>query len=384
MRLKIIPNHIYAIAFLAFSTTALMGCGKDDSQSGTTPDSSDVSPQFFSVVTFGDSLSDTGNIKYLTEQFAGDSSPLLKRSVPIAPKDDYAGYYSGRFSNGQNWSDYFLDALHLKKDDAKTCFFIGSNNSCNYAIGGATTDENLTSDNDPMKQIKSLFKNTIVETILKRFKIPQHVGIHQMVATYLNKLQPQPSIMSHTLYVIWGGANDYYSGEAPETTVSNLISSIKNILDYNPDNQIRYFLIPNLPDLGKTPFGEQNQDLYLSAKTFKHNKLLREQIMKEIVENPEYGKRVVVVQVDIAEMFRNVYNNPDKYGFTNVTEACYLGGYMPGTENTACFEPQQYVFWDNNHPTTRAHCLAAKASLQALKNSNLLAKPEVVDDLRCE
>ena len=298
MRLKI-NKGLLSVFLVAMPAVVFVGCSSEDKKDNSIPSSSDVAPQFYSVVTFGDSMSDSGSIKYLTQQFAGDTSPILKRSVPIEPAGDKSGYYSGRFSNGYNWLDRFVTTLDLQMQDPDTCFLRGSNSSCDYAVGGATTDEGLSSDTDPMKRIKDLFKNDFVDNILNSFKIPQHVGIKQMATTYLDISQPSPDVMNHTLYVIWGGGNDYFANADTASTVNNLISSIKSILDYSPDNQVRYFLIPNLPDLSKTPYGADpaHVGLNLAEKTAAHNSLLQQQIASEITSNPQYKPILALIYV---------------------------------------------------------------------------------------
>jgi phospholipase/lecithinase/hemolysin len=44
---------------------------------------------------------------------------------------------------------------------------------------------------------------------------------------------------------------------------------------------------------------------------------------------------------------RNVDSNPAAYGFTNVTDPCFNGV-------TVCADPNQYLFWDDIHPTAAA------------------------------
>lgn len=379
MRLKFKRSQGLMVLALV-SSLSVLGCKKNPVKDNSTPASSDVSSQFYSVVTFGDSLSDSGNVKYLTQQFAGDTSPLLKRSVPIDPTGNQSGYFNGRFSNSYNWLDRFIGALDLRAEDPETCFLKGSNASCNYAIGGSTTDENLTSDDNPLKH---LFADDIVKNILKGLKIPQHLGVKQMVSTYLDASQPSQDVLNHTLFIIWAGGNDYFADENPSTTVSNLISSIKNILDYKPDNQKRYFLIPNLPDLGKTPYSAAHPTLDLSKKTAEHNSLFQQQL-SELMLDPQYRDRVVIVPVDTANILGDAFEHPAQYGFTNVTDACYKGGYMPGEENTDCGDGDHYIFWDNIHITTRAHCLVTKVALQAMAAANLLDKPTVATDFNCD
>jgi len=72
-------------------------------------------------VVFGDSLSDVGNIREVTELFGLD---------PVLP-DPAAGYYDGRFTNGPVWVDLLADRLSLPRS---TPSLLGGKN---HAFGGA-------------------------------------------------------------------------------------------------------------------------------------------------------------------------------------------------------------------------------------------------------
>jgi thermolabile hemolysin len=208
-----------------------------------------------------------------------------------------------------------------------------------------------------------------------------------MISTYLDNSNPSADVMSHTLYVVWAGGNDYFAGADPsKETVPNLISSIKSILDHSVDGQKRYIIVPNLPDLGKIPYADTpEKQQALTAVATAHNKLLAEQLSSEIMSNPQYKDRAVIIPVDIATLFANISSKPADYGFTNTTKACYDGSYMPDDKpHTVCAEEKTSVFWDGVHPTTKAHCNITKAALLSLKAANLLAKPEVADNYKCD
>ena len=62
--------------------------------------------------------------------------------------------------------------------------------------------------------------------------------------------------------------------------------------------------------------------------------------------------------------------NPAAYGFTNVTDPCFNGV-------TVCANPDQYLFWDDLHPTAAGHQLLADAALARL--DVLRQRAEAVD-----
>ena len=72
-------------------------------------------------------------------------------------------------------------------------------------------------------------------------------------------------------------------------------------------------------------------------------------------------------------MTNDVVGKPDDFGFTNATEPCYSGfvgvefdqnGEIPVTDCSDLGEnPDEYVFWDREHPTAAFHALLAQSAL---------------------
>ncbi|HZD32511.1 MAG TPA: PEP-CTERM sorting domain-containing protein, partial [Candidatus Angelobacter sp.] len=60
----------------------------------------------------------------------------------------------------------------------------------------------------------------------------------------------------------------------------------------------------------------------------------------------------VVTYFDTFGFMHFVVNNPGLFGFTDVTDPCLVG-------LTPCANPNQYLFWDDLHPTTAADQILA-------------------------
>jgi phospholipase/lecithinase/hemolysin len=353
------------ISSLIISSSIIVGCGRFFQKDDTRPDTSPYSSQFNSVVVFGDSLSDNGNIDFLTR---GLKDLGIGEVFPVTP------YHKGRFSNGLVWSERLMDDLKLGAQSSQTCFFnVTTNRSCNYAIGGSTTSQSISSDNNPFKKIKEIFNNSNVNDFLSKQVVPMHIGVKEMVTEYLNKDSPDDHALTHTLYIIWAGGNDYYADSNVEPTVANLIESIKLIINHNPSSGKRYFLIPNLPDLGNTPFIKKNPDRKekLSQKTSQHNKILKEELEK-LINNPDYKDKIAIVQLDIAKFFVDTINSgKDPATPINSTDTCYSKSYTE-SDGEVCKDPENYLFWDEVHPTQYAHCLIANFAEKRLTEEGLI------------
>jgi phospholipase/lecithinase/hemolysin len=64
---------------------------------------------------------------------------------------------------------------------------------------------------------------------------------------------------------------------------------------------------------------------------------------------------------DTAGLLRNIVANPATYGFTNVTDACY-----GAAAKTVCANPNQYLFFDDLHPSAQGHVVLAEAFAAAV------------------
>lgn len=274
---------------------------------------------FSGMYVFGDSLSDNGNL------YAATSS-LLGSGVPAAP------YYNGRFSNGP-----------VAAEDIANSMIVGGSTGSDFhdlAYGGATSGIGNYSD-----------YGTPGGSGL--FGLP---GLTREVSNYTSGAGIADP---NALYMVWAGPNDYVAGSIDYAlAASNVSSAVQSLLDIGARN----ILVPNMPDLSKTPdyFGDTGaQDFAVGF-----NNLLSADL---------YGLNTGganVTQFDTFGLFNNVLADPSAYGFSNVTDPCYTGGYFGmSSSDTICSNPDSYLFWDHFHPTAAGHQLLADAMAASLAPS---------------
>lgn len=270
---------------------------------------------FSSINIFGDSLSDPGNIYNWTGGL-----------IPDPP----AAYYQGHFSNGPIWTEYLAEDLGL--NPTLYTSGIASSQGVNYAFGGATTGS-----------------TNIINKL--NTELPPLPGVQNQVL-YAQQNQPADP---NGLYILWAGGNDYtYDGNKNTTGVVNNLSVAINDL-YK--SGARNFLIGNLPDLSKTPLGSSGvlvpvDELQDTVKD--HNALLK----KEVKDLNQSLFNSNIALFDVNALFKDVIKKPSKYGLENVSNGCLLVG---------CTNPDEYLFWDNFHPTTAGHKLIADAAYATLE-----------------
>ena len=146
---------------------------------------------FTHLVSFGDSLSDTGNIfdvtsKTLNALLLVILFPELDPPIPPPP------YFNGRFSNGPVWLERLTEQLAL--DPAAP----SERGGFNYAVGGATTFDD-----------GNFFINLIVPD-----------DVEDQVDAYLNTHAPT----GDELIVVEGGANDLLFGGITDVSVPRAIA----------------------------------------------------------------------------------------------------------------------------------------------------------------
>ena len=246
---------------------------------------------FDTIVVFGDSLSDNGN---------------LLAATTTSPDEDY--YWQGRFSNGPVWVEYLAEVDLL---DATLV---------DNAYGGAETGTAAFPPDPP--------------------------GLNTQVTAYTSTAV----LGADTLFVIWIGANDMFAIADPAdaaavigTAAANIQTALENLAAFGAEN----ILILNLPNLGGTPRFYGTADAAtatLISQTF--NTSLAQVVSNFEAANPD----ITVYEMDIYALFGDLVANPGDYGFTNVTAVSPNFAVANEWDNSA-----GYAFWDEIHPTTEAH-----------------------------
>ena len=73
---------------------------------------------------------------------------------------------------------------------------------------------------------------------------------------------------------------------------------------------------------------------------------------------------LTVFDVPIFNALQTIMSNLARFGFANVTSPCISGNFeSPGS---VCADPNQYLFWDQEHPTAAGHALTADLAFSVL------------------
>lgn len=263
-----------------------------------------ASAAFTQVISFGDSLSDSGNIS------------LLNPGFPLAP------YYPGHFSNGPVWIETFSAGLGLASNPS----FGGGTN---YALGGSVTGAPLSSS----------------------------IPLTSQAGLYLTNVSGAADPTA--LYVIWGGGNDVRLGN-----IGNSVSNIGSIVAALAGAGAEHFLIANLPNIGLTPEAQAGGPAQVAGATFLSSTFNAQ--LAAAIPGWETTFGINIRELDVWTFLNNVIANPGLYGITNTTGRCYSGTTGVGGPGTVCSNPDEYVFWDGIHPTAAAHEALGQYALQVV------------------
>ncbi len=319
-------------------------------------------------------------IEIVNNYFDNELGPMLAnlvakvKTVPVLPG---APYWHNRFSNGRVWNEYLAAMLLIDQEDDEVYL--------NQAFGGSwalTYDYQLSTWNlirHPIDTIKALVVGKL---------IPPSLGLITQAHLLVNKqLDPK------AVYFIFSGANDYlnmlrftenYNSDTRSTYINNVLDAMGIVVHKLAQKGTRHIIVLGLPDISVTPMYNttSTERAVLNETVLTHNERLQARMASWKESDPD----VDFLYIDIETFLERALNAPEDYGFTNVTQACVdikfpmlhsfnnspfknnsilrytevLNSMDPlfvrgETNYQVCDDAEHYLFWDEIHPSTRAH-----------------------------
>ncbi|MFZ9035770.1 MAG: SGNH/GDSL hydrolase family protein [Francisellaceae bacterium] len=322
------------------------------------------------VVIFGDSLSDGGYQDNLIATSGWPTIPdtsTLKSptfTTPIEGGGVWAGYLD----------DYSGSTIKINNTDPVISSSTTSGNldGSNYAAGGATTTcTGITSSSSgtviyspppigPQRADATACADSSIQN-------------HNQIDNYLNTNGDKAN--ADSIYIIWGGANNLFKGQALGEDESQLqqtmIDAAKDIaydVDYLYDKGGRKFIVLNLPNIGATPSvtedgGSPDSDSALAATAL--SELYNSTLITELDSLSASLDGINIKQIDSFTLLDRIISDKNysvlgaDFGFDNTTQmACtYNADDMPSAINCIPDDGKLsgYLFEDGVHPTTEMH-----------------------------
>jgi phospholipase/lecithinase/hemolysin len=309
---KMIRKKLSGAAF------ALATCCSGALLGGSAAHAADFSAEY----VFGDSLSDVGNVSLVT----GGGEPA-------------SPYVNGQFSNGPVWAQDLAGRLGLP---ALTPSLSGGTD---YAFGGATTGSSFTNNSE----------------------VPD---LEQQVTTFL----AGPPAPSDALYTFSIGANDLFAilggqtgGLTPAQAAGAAAQVVANEAAALAAAGAKNLVLFDVPDLGLTPeITALGPDASIAASRIT---LFFDQSVLIDLAPIEAATGLAVYDLNTYALIDDAVTHPSEFGFSNVTDPCWTGGFSGGPGSLCSTDPAEqdtYLFWDQVHPTAAGHLLVADAALSAL------------------
>lgn len=282
---------------------------------------------YSNVFIFGDSLSDTGN---LGSVIGGIPAP----------------YYNNRITNGPVAVDLLTEKIGLNAN--ASLHLLGLNAGDNYSVAGANA-----SGDEPID----------LDTQILAFQ-----ASHGFTAP------------ANALYVIFIGGNDVRAAlyepddVIAKAIIKTAIGKVKNAINILAQMGAHSFLMINVPNIASIPetrlvaTATSNPALIKRAAKFtkRYNKKLH-----KLTKKIEHKNNIKIAEFDLRKFFASIFENATVTGFTNTTDACFSS--MTFTFHPDCnygLNADQFIFFDEIHPTKRVHAIFGEAFYNALNDEN--------------
>lgn len=298
-------------------------------------------PAFSQIIVFGDSLSDDGNLRNRTNDASGGQISY--------PSGTY-NYSDGRFTNSTDtdpasrlytgtWHEQ-LARTFLSLPEARNSL----NGGTDYAFGGATTKDGST-------------QRTVINN-------PSPFGGGDLTIT-IDNMGKQVSdyvaarvVDPNALYVVWGGGNDLFD-DPSSTSVSATATRVGMLVSRLATAGAKYIMVPNVPPLGTIPKYNTNASVsttYDNA-SLEYRTQLNANLDSTLATLATQGFTPTVYRLDVWANTVGIFADPGKYGFINVHTAI---------QGKSGFNADQFLFWDDIHPTTSGHYQTAVGAYKAI------------------
>jgi phospholipase/lecithinase/hemolysin len=314
--IKLVISRIGIIYFLCFFAQASSYAQSSQSQS----------KQYSGLVSFGDSLSDTGNLASVTTNF------------PFP-------FFENRISNGRVLVDYLAAELGLQ------------------AIASRHTQTDLGGDNFAVSG------GNIIGSDVE--------DLGAQVSAYLARQGGQAD--ASNLYFVMMGGNDLRDIRATlsASDATAKITLVAQTLEFELtrlyDAGARAFLISNVADVGRIPetLARQPSDPNIAQRARTYVQIYNGQL-EDILQRLQSRPGVVASKFDLFAELERILNDASSLGFSQTEVGCFTlerFSFHPDCVFGTRFD--RFVFFDSLHPSAAANRIASNALLASIPERDL-------------
>ncbi|HEV2841262.1 MAG TPA: SGNH/GDSL hydrolase family protein [Chthoniobacterales bacterium] len=295
-------------------------------------------PAFSQIIVFGDSLSDTGNVRDRTGSASG--------GLVDYPSDTF-NYSDGRWTNSSDTDPASATYVGVWHEQLANTFLsipaatYSLGGGTNYAFGGATTNDGTHEE----VAVSPPFFGDVTITINDMGK---------QMDDYLAEHTVDPN----ALYVVWGGGNDLFDDDSAANVIATAARAAA-LMSRLASAGAQYIMVPNVPPLGDIPkYADDPAKIQsLNAASANYRDELNADLTASLDALALQGITPTLYRVDVWTNTVRVMTYPDRYGFLDVRRI---------SQGESKGNPDDFLFWDDKHPTTAGHYWTAKGANDTL------------------
>jgi len=293
-------------------------------------------PAFSQVIVFGDSLSDTGNVRVRTNERSG--------GVVDYPSHTF-NFSNGRFTNdNQTDPSSALYAGVWHEQLAQTFLSLPAAThslagGLNYAFGGGTTNDGTHDE----VAVSTPFGDVTITVDDMGKQMDDYLATHM--------------VDPNALYVVWGGGNDLRNDDS-SGNVSATAARATALAGRLANAGAQYIMVPNVPPLGDIPryLNDPQRVTSLNRASGNYRQELNADLDALLGSLAPQGITPTIYRPDAWRNTIRIFSDGRRYGFFNT--------YAPS--QGANVNPDQFLFWDDVHPSTSGHYQIAKAAFDTI------------------